>query len=164
MVGSDFCELPDLCDALINHTLPASDGPTLRSRQCQFYCSLIWNFIKTWFPFFSFSQPPFLQLIKHRVYTDSFTSLQIWSGFIVYCPGLSAIEHTGLKSHKRRRGAFIYKFLRNYNSEWWSQDAQPSSHPTGHWVPGIINRVMMDNKISIRRILCLICAKDPSLA
>lgn len=161
MVGSDFCELPGLCDALINHTITsirrahAEIAPVsvLLFIDLEFYQNMI-----SIFQFFS------ARLIKHRVYTDSFTSLQIWSGFIVYCPEPSAIEHTGLKSHKRRRGAFIYKFLRNYNSEWWSQDAQPSSHPTGPWVPGIINRVVMDNKISIRRILCLISAKDPSLA
>ena len=65
--------------------------------------------------------------------------------------GLSAIEHTVLKSQKCRQRAFIYKFLRNYNSA--SDHKMLSSDllliPTLIiFAAEIINRVMMDNKIS----------------
>ena len=107
---------------------PASDGLPWRSRQCQLYCSLIWNFIKTWFPFFFFSHHHlcrFLQLIKHRVHTDSFTSLQIWSGFIVVPePGMSAIEHTGLNLQRHRWGRL---FINSSAKEYFAAETISSS-------------------------------------
>lgn len=66
MVGSDFCELPALCDVLINDTgirrAPAAIPPVsvLLFIDLEFYQNMI-----SIFQFFS------AQLIKHRVYTDS---------------------------------------------------------------------------------------------
>ena len=80
MVGSDFCELPALCDVLINDTgirrAPAAIPPVsvLLFIDLEFYQNMI-----SIFQFFS------AQLIKQRVYTDSLTPDMI-AGFIVHDP------------------------------------------------------------------------------